>query len=88
MKEIILNEDFFIFECPHCQQEIIVQKNQLNCKIFRHATYKHNYEQVNPHLCKSECDRLVREDIIYGCCKPFEIVNKNNKLYVTVCEYK
>ena len=44
---ISLIEDFYIFNCPNCDDEIIVQKNELNCKIFRHAIYKHNYEQVN-----------------------------------------
>lgn len=88
MKEITLVEDFFVFECPNCNDEIIVQKNELNCQIFRHATYKHNYEQVNPHLSKIECDKLINGKSVYGCCKPFEIINKNNKLYVTICEYK
>jgi hypothetical protein len=88
MKEINLVEDFYIFNCPHCEDEIIVKKNELNCKIFRHAIYTHNYEQVNPHLSKNECEKLINEQKVYGCCKPFEIINKNNKFYATICEYK
>jgi hypothetical protein len=86
--EVILNGDFYVFNCPHCKDEIIVAKNELNCKIFRHAVFKHNYEQVNPHLPFIECQKLIAEDKVYGCCKPFEIINKNDKLFVVICDYK
>jgi len=90
MIEINIVEDFFIFNCPHsdCNLEIIVHKNELNCKIFRHAYYKNNFQQVNPHLNFEECERLKKEDLVYGCCKPFEILFTNNKFYVQQCEYK
>ena len=86
--EIKLVEDFYFFNCPNCQDEIIVNKNELNCKIFRHAIYKNNFEQVNPHLDYKSCERLKNADLVYGCCKPFEIVYKDNKLYAVICEYK
>ena len=88
MNEITLIEYFFVFKCPHCSEEIIVQKNELNCQIFRHATYKHNYEQVNPHLSKKECEKLISSDSVYGCCKPFEVVQNDGKLYAIICDYK
>ena len=53
--EVKLIEDFYVFNCPQCNEEIIVFKDELNCKIFRHAVYKHNYQQVDPHLPEKEC---------------------------------
>jgi hypothetical protein len=34
------------------------------------------FSQVDPHLCKEECDRFVREGLVYGCGKPFKIIDK------------
>ena len=77
-------EEFYIIECPHCKLDVVIYKNELNCRIFRHAVYKHNGEQVNPHLNKNECDKLVETDQVYGCCKPF-LLNEENK--AEVCDY-
>jgi hypothetical protein len=86
--EVILIEDFYVFNCPHCSVEIIVAKNELNCHIFRHAIYKNTYEQVNPHLPLLECQKLLDNDMVYGCCKPFEIINRDNKMFAVKCDYK
>ena len=51
-------ENFYFFNCPHCGEEIIVHKSEVNCKIFRHGVYKSTKEQINPHMSKKECDRL------------------------------
>jgi hypothetical protein len=88
-QKIIKNEDCFIFNCPHCLDTIIVHEKELNCQIFRHAVYKDNYIQVDPHLNKNDCDKLLLENKVYGCCKPFEIIkDDNNNLIVIKCEYK
>jgi hypothetical protein len=75
--------DYLHIKCPHCFLEILVNIKEINCAIFRHGVYKHNMEQINPHLCKSECDRLFNENLIYGCGKPFKIVNNE----AIICEY-
>ena len=87
MNKILLIENFYIFNCPQCNSEIIVHKNDLQCQIFRHAVYKHNYEQVNPHLTKELCDILIEKDMVYGCCKPFRIKSINNIMYALICDY-
>jgi hypothetical protein len=43
--------------CPHCNGFIIIEK--LNCGIFRHGTYKDDGKQIDPHLCKEECEDVV-----------------------------
>ena len=75
-----------IVKCPHCKGIVVVQ--ELNCHIFRHGTYKNDFQQVNPHLPKNDCDKLFLNNEIYGCCKPFEIIYKNNKMFAVICDYK
>jgi len=80
----------FIIECPHCKQkcEII----ELNCCIFRCGIFKHNLEQIHPHLPKPQCDELAERGLIYGCGKPFQIIVTTNdseeKIYkIIICDY-
>ena len=79
-----------IGNCPHCGGTIEVEKNQLNCCIFRHGIYKSgidNGKQIDPHMEKTLCDELVRKDLIYGCGKPFKIVKANNIFSIEPCDY-
>jgi len=72
-------------KCPHCS--IMIEIVELNCKIFRCGVYKSNNEQINPHLPKTECDVLVKNDSIYGCGKPFCIINDAAPFIVEKCDY-
>ena len=69
--------DYIVVDCPHCKDSIIIYKNEINCRIFRHAVYKNSGQPVPPHLSKEECDRLFSTNEIYGCCKPFKL-NEND----------
>ena len=71
--KIVTDGDYLIFQCPHCNDTILVKSNELNCRIFRHAVYKDTYTQVNPHLPQDQCEYLRTTDTVYGCCKPFKI---------------
>lgn len=51
-----------------------VLRNDTNCRIFRHGTHNYNQQQIPQHLSKVECDRLVEEDEITGCGRPFQLV--------------
>jgi len=70
-----------IIVCPKCNDPIIIE--QLNCSVFRHATYKHNYEQIPPHSSKSLIDDLLKNNSIFGCGTPFKIID--NKPFI--CDY-
>lgn len=59
----------FIVKCPHCFEFILIE--QINCRIFRHATYKSNGEQIHPHASKEECEKVVADKLVYGCAGPF-----------------
>ena len=63
----------FIVQCPNCG--IFIEVLELNCKIFRCGVYKDSYIQIPPHLPEPDCIRLVQEDLIYGCGRPFQIIN-------------
>jgi hypothetical protein len=72
--------------CPHCNCLVYVE--QVNCKIFRHGTFKHNYEPIPPHSPKSVCDKWIEEDAIWGCGKPFRIeLNEENQWVSIICDY-
>ena len=75
-----------VIECPHCKCQVEIL--ELNCRIFRHGVYKKTNQQVNPHAPKSECDYLVENDLIYGCGKPFQIIETAEKnLKAIECDY-
>ena len=83
MKNIPDDPNILIVKCPHCNEEILINKNEINCAIFRHGVFKKNMEQINPHLNKEECIRLYNNNLIYGCGKPFRI----DKDKANICDY-
>ena len=70
-------EELPVISCPHCKEFIIIE--QINCAIFRHGYLKNNQKQIDPHATKELCDYYVRENLIYGCGKPFKLILNNNK---------
>jgi hypothetical protein len=74
-----------ILKCPHCHVYILIEK--LNCGIFRHAILKKNGMQVNPHAPKNECDFYISNQLVYGCCKPFKIIQNAGKFEIEICDY-
>lgn len=67
--------------CPWCNGMIVILS--LNCGIFRHGIYRKNMNQIPPHASKNVCDRLIRENKIYGCGKPFRV----SKGIISKCNY-
>lgn len=74
-----------VVNCPHCNNPVLIE--QLNCKIFRHGIFKSNNIQINPHSSKQDCDYYINNDLIYGCGRPFRIVENNNEIETEICEY-
>ena len=71
--------------CPNCNG--MVEIIQLNCGIFRHAELKNNKGQVNPHASEEYCNYLLKEELIYGCGKPFRIECLDGIYIPSKCEY-
>lgn len=61
-----------VLQCPHCDTPFLVAAG--NCLIFRHGVYKDTGMQVSPHASKEMCERLIRDDLIYGCGMPVKAV--------------
>jgi hypothetical protein len=74
-----------IINCPHCNEPVII--DELNCKIFRHAIFKNSGLQINPHATKLECDNYIENNLIFGCGKPFRIIDIDNKYDIEKCDY-
>jgi len=74
-----------IINCPHCNETVII--DELNCKIFRHAIFKNSGLQINPHSSKLECDNYIANNLIFGCGKPFRIIDIDNKYNIEKCDY-
>lgn len=74
-------------QCPHCQGNIIIMESEINCGIFRHAIYKSSGQQISPHAPKEECDKLIEQNEIFGCARPFQIIKNNEQWTIQICEY-
>jgi hypothetical protein len=77
-----MSNNLLIIECPHCNQFIEIL--ELNCRIFRCGIFKNTNQQINPHLDENSCNELKKNDLIYGCGKPFQIMEDNK---VVICGY-
>jgi hypothetical protein len=80
--------DSITINCPHCDLQILINKNEINCKIFRHGIYKDSYIQIDPHMNKEKCNELINNNSIYGCGKPFELIVTDDYYTPIICDYK
>ncbi len=69
--------------CPYPDCNISIEIVEINCAIFRCGICKENGKQIEPHLPKEECDALKKEDKIWGCGRPFQLVERK----LIPCEY-
>ena len=80
-------ENYVTLTCPHCELQIVIYKNEINCAIFRHGVMKGTGMQIAPHSSKAKCDDLIAKNLIYGCGKPFKVVQLNNEYKAEICDY-
>jgi hypothetical protein len=71
--------------CPHC--DLLLEILELNCKKFVCGVYRTDFIQIPPHLSKEECVRLMESRLIWGCGKPFILVQHNEKWTAVESEY-
>ena len=72
--EVTITDNYYTFACPHCDDMIIVHKDDVNCAIFRHGQFKRDGSVINPHAPKDYCIDIVKKKLIYGCGKPFRLI--------------
>jgi hypothetical protein len=75
-----------IITCPNC--DIYLCITELNCGIYRCGIYRETNEQIDPHLSKEMCDKLIETNQIYGCSKPFQIIVQDDGTWIVQkCDY-
>ena len=75
-----------IVKCPNCKEPVIIEK--INCGIFRHGIRKADGKPMDPHAPKDVCDRLIKDNAIYGCGKPFHTIFDVSKTLIAIaCDY-
>ena len=84
---VLIDGSLLIYSCPHCDLLITTEIRELACRIFRHGFCIKTNIQINPHMPKIHCDRLVNQPNIIGCCKPYRINVENNVYNVEACDY-
>ena len=80
----------FVFTCLHCGDPFVVRGGEFNCRILRHGVMRSTMEPMNPHAPRPECERMVREGLIYGCGKPLRITRERDmsgNYIVEICDY-
>ncbi len=82
------NSQTFFFPCVHCGEMIAIHVSDICCRIFRHGNYKNGLHSINPHASREVCEDLVKNDLIYGCGKPFRMERGENGFErIVECEY-
>ena len=71
--------------CPHCMGIVVI--TEINCSIFRHGVLKSTGQQIHPHATQQECKSFLERDLIYGCGKPFQLIQLAGKHVTRICEY-
>jgi hypothetical protein len=75
----------FVVTCPSCEMFVIIE--QINCAIFRHGIFKQSATQIPPHSSKIDCDAFIKNELIYGCGKPFIVTVIDGTPVAGHCEY-
>lgn len=73
-----------VFQCPYCNQTLIVDSTEINCGIFRHAFDTHSGKQADPHTTKEEMKLLLSMPHVIGCGNAFQI----RKGIVSACSWE
>jgi hypothetical protein len=68
----LVDDKYYLTYCPWCNIYTKIKKKRLNCTIFRCGAMKSDGQPIPPHLPKDQCDKLVEDNLIYGCSKPFK----------------
>ena len=82
------SETWLVLTCPHCNDYVLTSVETLNCRIFRHGVDKLSFQPLPPHSSKELCDRMVAEQRIYGCGRPFRVQETASGSFQCVdCDY-
>lgn len=69
----------FRFVCPWCAGQVEVQREDVQCGVFRHAQYVTG-GLVDPHCNESTMKQLIQNKLVIGCGQPFKLLNSQDGL--------
>jgi hypothetical protein len=75
-----------ITTCPSCQGDVIILEEEIACGVFRHAVYK-NGTDVGQHSSKEYMDGLIKNDLVWGCGRPFRLEKKEESYEAVECDW-
>ena len=74
-------KNYLIIKCPHCGQENVIFENEITCGIYRCGIYKYNCLQISSTENNSFYEELIRQNLIFGCTKPFKLQDDKAVIY-------
>lgn len=74
---VTFENDIYTFACPHCELLVQVQRNEINCRIFRHGVFISNQIPIPPHATQAQCHAFAVSPDVVGCCRPFSFDGKS-----------
>jgi hypothetical protein len=83
-----VNAQVIYVTCPHCLGEIQIAKQEINCGIFRHATFKGTGVQVDSHAPQSVIAMLMSGGMVRGCGQPFKVKSFEGKYVAETCGFE
>lgn len=87
MELVTLDSDVLQYTCPHCDGKILTAVSEIACGVFRHGFNIVTNTQISPHESKELCNQYRENPQYVGCCKPYQIVKKENDYIVSICDY-
>lgn len=87
MHHVTQCNDGYMFQCPHCKMHIHIAWNDVRCRIFRCGVYSDTLIPIPPHSTKEYGDRLLKQNRVYGCTRPFQMIETNGTWHVSACDY-
>jgi hypothetical protein len=70
-----------VVECPHCRNLLFLHVKPGQTLVFRHGILKENFNLVDPNVTNEECQLLLQNKKVIGCCKLFCVHISNKKWY-------
>lgn len=64
---------FYCCPWPDCPMEFMIADSEIHCGIFRCGVMRGSGDQIAVHATKEQCQRMLAEEMVYGCARPFTI---------------
>jgi len=70
-----------VVKCPHCDNLVFLRVKPGQTLVFRHGLLKETFQLIDVNLTSDECQSLMNEKKVIGCCKLFCVHIAHEKWY-------